>query len=205
MNIFWWLLRSSKTELKIVLATLFVLIALPTMSIVIFASAGIELVSESLASVNPTSHLVEIFDANGHKVRELELSTVWPGVGKVTSEFGSDRGSVYGVHTGIDIANVAGTPITTFMEGKVISVDNINNSSCGINVMIDHGYGIHSLYCHMSATAATLGATVKPGDIIGYVGATGLATGDHLHFQINLLGIPVNPRTFMVGEPPRSR
>jgi murein DD-endopeptidase MepM/ murein hydrolase activator NlpD len=52
----------------------------------------------------------------------------------------------------------------------------------------------------MSKTNATVGQEVKPGDVVGYVGTTGASTGNHLHFQINVHDIPVNPRTFMAGE-----
>ena len=79
-------------------------------------------------------------------------------------------------------------------------VQNSVRDACGLGVKVDHGGGVESLYCHMSNTNATVGQEVKPGDVIGYVGTTGASTGNHLHFQINVHGIPVNPRTFMAGE-----
>lgn len=208
MNFIWWIIRKSKTEIKIVLVTLAILIFLPAISLVVLAASGAAIVSDALAAVNPITHLVDIFDANGNKVREVELSTVWPARGYVSDEFGtlsterSDMG--LGPHTGIDIANErreTGAPITPFMVGKVITVHKTDDNTCGIYVKVDHGNGITSLYCHMIATNTTRDADVKPGDVIGYVGSTGASTGPHVHFQIMIYDIPVNPRTFMVGQP----
>ena len=67
--------------------------------------------------------------------------------------------------------------------------------------MIDHGNNITSLYGHMSETDATPGQVVKLGDVIGKSGSIGWSTGPHVHFQINVFGIPVNPRTFVEGDP----
>ncbi len=208
MTFFVWLYRKTKTELKIVLLTIAILVILPTVAVVVVAASGVSLVGQALAAVNPITHLVEIFDADGNKIHELEVSTVWPTTGYISDEFGThDQTRVrlgLGAHTGIDIANERGeigTPVTTFMMGKVLRIDDKDDSSCGINVLIDHGNGVTSLYCHLSGTATKPQSDVIPGDVIGYMGSTGTSTGSHLHFQINVFGIPVNPRTFMVGEP----
>jgi murein DD-endopeptidase MepM/ murein hydrolase activator NlpD len=208
MNILWWIIRKSKTELKIVFATLAILLLLPAISLVVLASSGLAIIGEALAAVNPITHLVEIFDPNGNKIQELELSTTWPTTGYVSDEFGT-LGELrielgLGAHTGIDIANErgeAGTPVTPFMKGRVLFVDDIDNSACGKSVKVDHGFGITSIYCHLLSTATLPKADVKPGDIIGYMGSTGTSTGAHTHFQTMVHDIPVNPRIFMVGEP----
>jgi murein DD-endopeptidase MepM/ murein hydrolase activator NlpD len=87
------------------------------------------------------------------------------------------------------------------MEGKVIVVHDVDNDTCGKYVEVQHQYNITSLYCHMSQPEATVGDEVKPGDIIGLTGQTGAATGPHVHFQVMVYGIAVNPRIFMVGDP----
>lgn len=205
MNVVFWLLKSSKTELKVIAASLTVLLLLPLISVVVFANAGLQLVGEALAKVNPVSRIVEIFDPNGHKVAEIEVSTVWPVKGYVSDEFGAPRKK--GIHLGIDIANERGRigdPVTTFMIGKVIKVDDVNDSDCGKNVWIDHGNKIISYYCHLSETLAVEKQDVEPGDIIGLEGSTGESSGPHVHFQINVYGIPVNPRIFVSGEPERN-
>lgn len=208
MNFTWWLIRKSKTEIKIVISTLIILILLPVVSLVVLASSGIALVGNALAAVNPVTHLVEIFDPNGKIIRQVELSTAWPVRGYVSDEFGTfsaQRKELgLGPHTGIDIASELGeygAPITPFMTGKVLIVHDVDDNICGIYVKVDHGSGISSLYCHMLVKATTKGAEVKPGDVLGYMGSSGASTGAHVHFQIMIYDIPVNPRIFMVGEP----
>ncbi len=201
-----WLLKNSKTEIKLVLATLALLITLPALSVVVVASSGIQLVGDALAAVNPVTHLVEIFGPNGDKVDEIELSTTWPVNGTVTDEFGTSetwrRLLGLGYHTGIDITNAMYTPITPFTAGTVLAVDNIDDSACGKSITIKHTDRIKSQYCHLDSTVDLATDTpVKPGDVIGYLGSTGTSTGPHLHFMIYVYGIPVNPRTFMINEP----
>jgi murein DD-endopeptidase MepM/ murein hydrolase activator NlpD len=86
------------------------------------------------------------------------------------------------------------------MAGKVIFAG-WDNSGFGNYVMVDHGNSITSIYGHLSEVETAKGKDVKPGDIIGLEGETGHATGPHVHFEIRVYGIPVNPRIFMVGDP----
>jgi murein DD-endopeptidase MepM/ murein hydrolase activator NlpD len=67
----------------------------------------------------------------------------------------------------------------------------------GGTVGIDHGQGLQSMYMHMSKIAATEGATVQQGDVIGYVGSTGRSTAPHLHWSLYVYGVPVNPRQWV--------
>ena len=208
MNPGLWLLKKAKKELLIVFGILGLITLLPILTVAIIAATGVSAASNALAAVNPVTKLVEIFDSKGNKIQELTLSTTWPTTGYVSDEFGTRQAFRANLglsaHTGIDIANekgLTGAPVTTFMVGTVMYVDDIDNDACGINVKISHGNGITSLYCHLLSTSASPMREVNPGDIIGYMGSTGTSTGPHLHFQININGIPVNPRTFMVGEP----
>lgn len=212
MNVLFWLFKSSKTEIKIVLATLATLIIIPVFTVVVFAASGLSLIGDALAAINPITHLVEIFDPNGNRIAELELSTTWPSTGYVSDEFGanqqwrSDRG--LGPHSGIDIANewgLIGEPVTPFMVGTILYNDDTDDSPCGKNVKVQHEFNITSQYCHLdSTTNITYGIKVRPGDIIGYMGSSGSSTGSHVHMSIYVYGINVNPRTFMVGEPERT-
>lgn len=210
MNKLWligWKL-SFKTEVRIVLATIAIILFLPIISVMVIANAGVAAVSSALAALNPITHKVDIKDANGNVVNSVELSTVWPAQGYISDEFGTLDNLRHllglGAHTGIDIANdfgQIGGPITPFMEGTITQVQHEDNSACGIYVKVQHKYNISSLYCHMSQALATKNQEVKPGDVIGLVGNTGASTGPHVHFQVMLYEIPVNPRLFMVGEP----
>lgn len=209
MAIFLWILKSSKTELKIVLAALAILIMLPAFAVVVVASSGIQIVGDALAAVNPVTKLVEIFNPDGVKVAALPISSSWPTRGYVSDEFGAweqwrkDRN--LGPHSGIDIANergLTGEPVTSFSAGKIMYVNNNPAGDCGKNVKIDHGNNIASLYCHLdSAVELASGTEVKPGDLIGYMGSTGESTGPHLHFMVYVYGVAVNPRIFLTGKP----
>lgn len=209
MWVFLWLFRSCKTELKIVLVSLAILILLPAFAVVAIASSGIQVVGDALAAVNPVTKLVEIFDPNGNKIAEIPISSTWPTRGYVSDEFDTwelwRKARGLGPHSGIDIANergLSGEPITPFAIGTVVYVDNNPAGDCGKAVKLDHGNNITSQYCHLdSAVELSYGTEVKPGDLIGYMGSTGESTGPHLHFMVYVYGVAVNPRTFLTGEP----
>ncbi|MES2971466.1 MAG: M23 family metallopeptidase [Patescibacteria group bacterium] len=203
-----WIFSKKHYELKIVLATLGVLFVLPIIAVVVVVSTPIVAVGNALAAVNPITHIVEIFNPNGDKVEEIQLSTTWPTRGYTTDEFGAygqyRMEHNLGPHTGLDIANeynLIGEPVSPFTEGKVIKVNPFDNGTCGIYVKVQHVFNVTSLYCHLAIALAVEQQDVKPGDIIGLMGSTGASTGAHLHFQVAVYDIPVNPRTFMVGEP----
>ena len=197
-------LGSLKTEMRIVLGVVSTLFFLPLVAVVVIANAGIAEVASALVSTNPITHEIEIKNADGVVTKILKTSTVWPVSGVVTLEFGESDYPYQVHHTGIDIANrhqLIGDPVTTFMPGRVIKVNTDASNGCGNFVTIDHGDNITSLYCHLSQALAHVGQDVKPGDIIGLEGSTGHSTGPHVHFQIMVAGVPVNPRNFMVGNP----
>lgn len=191
---------SFKNEMLIVLGTLGILFMLPIFAVAVLASSGLGLVAEALVSVNPVTHKVEVRDVNGLIVANLELSTTWPTRGVVTQEFGVPNPPYERHHTGIDIAGKLGEPVTPAFAGKVIDTGSLTEG-CGRCVYVDHGNSIISTYSHLSEIKAVKGQEVKPGDVIGLQGQEGWASGIHLHFTVKVHGIPVNPRTFMVGEP----
>jgi len=117
-------MRSVSTEVKIVFVTLAVLLLLPTFAVVVFAASGASLIGNAVAYLNPVTRLVELFDPNGNKIGEVEVTTNWPVRGYVTDEFGTHedwrKKLGLGVHSGIDIANSIGEPVTPFLKGKII-------------------------------------------------------------------------------------
>ena len=209
MPVLVWLYKNSKLEIKLILITLAVLIMMPAMSVVVLANAGVQLVGEALARINPITQLVELFDADGNKIAEVELTTNWPATGYVSDEFGTheqwrkDLG--LGPHTGIDIAHengIPGNPVTPFMSGTIISIDNVDDDACGKNVKVQHEHNITSTYCHLDfAIERPEGTPVDVIDVLGPMGNTGTSTGVHVHLSIRVAGFLVNPRTFLVGEP----
>lgn len=200
----WRMFASCKTEVKVVLISLGVLLILPIFAVIVIAGSGLAVVSSALAALNPVTHLVEIRDPKGAVIAELELTTNWPVRGYVSEEFGVPHLPWQKTHTGIDVANSEGKigdPVTPFMAGKVIKADQTEETGWGKHVIIDHGNSITSLYGHLSSVSVVEQQEVKPGDIIGLEGSTGHSTGAHVHFEIRVYGIPVDPRVFMVGEP----
>ena len=197
------LIVTFRNEIIAVLGVLLLLMSLPIIAVVELANVGVSAASSSLVSVNPTTHKVEIYDPKGNLVTTLDVMTTWPVAGVVTLEFGASDLPYQIHHTGIDIADSRGKigqPVTTFMPGVVSLVMNVDNQY-GRYVFVDHGNNIQSQYWHLSQAFVRVGQQVKPGDVIGLEGETGLATGPHVHFQINVFGIPVNPRNFISGDP----
>jgi murein DD-endopeptidase MepM/ murein hydrolase activator NlpD len=97
-------------------------------------------------------------------------------------------------HSGIDLAAPSGTPVLA-PGGGVARV--AAGGPCGIHVLLQHGAGIETLFCHLSAAAVADGAAVGPGQLIGRIGATGLATGPHLHFVVHRNGRAVDPAAWL--------
>lgn len=115
----------------------------------------------------------------------------------ITSEFGPRDFAPDPFHTGLDFAADPGTPIYSAMDGIVLMrVTNMN--SFGHHIVIYHGGGITTMYAHMSAFGSyKSGDSVKKGDVIGYVGRSGLSTGPHLHFEYQTDGYASNPRMIL--------
>ena len=113
---------------------------------------------------------------------------------RIGSAFGMRHHPILGIdrlHAGGDIGAPGGTPIHAVADGQVVVVG--ERGGYGLTVVIDHGSSLSTLYGHMSGFAATEGRAVRRGDVIGYVGSTGLSTGPHLHFETRIKGMPINP------------
>lgn len=134
----------------------------------------------------------EFYEASG--VGEQRSGLFAPVPGRLTSHFGQRRHPVLGyvrMHAGIDFKAAQGTPIVAVTDGRVIGAGRMGG--CGNAVRIDHGAAMQTRYCHMSQIAAGTGQFVRRGQVIGYVGSTGLSTGPHLHYEMYRNGRVVNP------------
>jgi murein DD-endopeptidase MepM/ murein hydrolase activator NlpD len=130
---------------------------------------------------------------------KFDLPFIKPAEGEITSAFGKKRtydGGSYGsTHKGVDIANKMGTKVAAANHGKVVEAATMKGH--GVTVIIDHGGGLYSLYFHLKGVYVKKGVDVKKGDIIATMGSTGVSTGPHLHWQMNLFGVPVSPMDFL--------
>lgn len=192
---------SFRKELSYVLTAFILVLLLPFIAVIALTNTGINVVSDQLATVNIKNQTVEIRNPlNKAVLVKLNGPFIWPTKGVVTLEFGESDLPYQPFHTGIDIAGKTGDPISAFMKGKVIYAGEIN-WGYGKHIIIDNGNNVTSIYAHLSNIYVTKGQEVTQGQVIGAEGSTGWSTGPHLHFQINVFGIPVNPRTFVGGNP----
>ncbi len=124
--------------------------------------------------------------------------SLWPVHGTVTSSFG-DRSSPLGegreMHPGIDIRAAYGTPVAAAGDGDVVFAG--RDPGYGGLVIVDHGNGLESLYAHLSGIYVRDGDRVRRGQSVGAVGASGRATGAHLHYEVRLGKAPVNPAKYL--------
>ena len=123
-----------------------------------------------------------------------------PADGWVTSRFGYRESPFTGLrefHKGMDIANRAGTPIVATAEGVVAYTG--RKGLLGMVIVIDHGHGFVTRYGHIKKALKKRGEKVKRGETIALVGNTGRSTGPHLHYEVKLNGVPVNPEKYILN------
>lgn len=144
-------------------------------------------------------------DKEGQRVHEIfarvTAERLWVGKFRMPLDanltghnFGKRRvlnGKPMSPHTGLDISAPAGTPIHAAQRGRVVLAENLFFS--GNTVILDHGLGVYTFYGHMKSMSVAAGDEVKTGSVIGLVGATGRATGPHLHWSLVVDGARVNP------------
>ncbi len=132
--------------------------------------------------------------------------SMWPAHGWVTSRMGSRQDPVTGgddYHAGLDIAGEKGQPIYATATGRVAQAS--YQSGYGNLVVVDHGFGLETKYGHLSSFTVKPGQSVKRGDVIGRLGATGRATGYHLHYEIRANGRLLNPLQLLTQQKPRDQ
>lgn len=131
--------------------------------------------------------------------RELaDAPSLWPLEGRVGSGFGARQDPINGegaFHPGIDIEAPYGAPVRAAADGEVTGTN--LGAGYGRQVVLNHGHDLLTLYGHLSALAVVPGQHVSRGQVIGYVGQTGRATGPHLHYEVRVHNVPVNPHKYL--------
>jgi murein DD-endopeptidase MepM/ murein hydrolase activator NlpD len=168
------------------------------------AYAGMDRVARADVELMKWTDGKQVIWVNGDGVGgETSSAMHMPVSGRVTSGFGSRFHPILGMtrfHKGVDLRATAGTPITAAADGRVVSAG--WHGGYGRQVAIAHSGGIETTYGHMSRIAASAGEIVRQGQVIGYVGSSGLSTGPHLHFEVLKNGRPVNPVSAKLGGGP---
>lgn len=135
----------------------------------------------------------EVMSPDGTRAPTGTLQWPLPVAGAITSQFGHRVDPITGEvssHTGTDIACAEGTPILAAADGIVTVANGLDSwgGSYGYYIQIDHGSGLETLYAHCLSICVTTGQQVQAGEVIGYVGHTGRATGSHLHLEVSVDG-----------------
>jgi len=132
-----------------------------------------------------------------------ESGFIRPAEGRISGVFGSQRilnGVPRSPHVGLDIAGPVGTPVSASADG-IVSLAKADMILTGQTVVIEHGFGLDTVYIHMSEIRVKDGAHVKQGDVIGAIGQSGRANGPHLHFGVMWFNTRLDPETILAVMP----
>jgi len=127
--------------------------------------------------------------------------SIMPTQGYISSYFGQRRHPIYHTmqhHNGIDISCLSGAPIIAPADGRVKAVK--HQIGYGLTVVLDHNYGITTMYAHCSKSNVRVGQKVKRGDVIAFVGRSGITTGPNLHYEVHVDGVPRDPLHFILDN-----
>jgi murein DD-endopeptidase MepM/ murein hydrolase activator NlpD len=127
-----------------------------------------------------------------------DAPSMWPVEGRLGSGFGSRQDPFNGegaFHSGIDIEAPYGTPVRATADGEVTGAS--MGAGYGRQVVLNHGHDVLTVYGHLSVIAVLAGQHVTRGQVIGYVGQSGRATGPHLHYEVRVHNVPVNPHKYL--------
>ena len=162
--------------------------------------------NETLATFNSlqsfgTAHYDSTFFANSSGRITAMLSGFWPVDGRITGGYGTRVDPFSGegeYHTGMDMGAPVGTPVSAAADGTVTHAGWFNGY--GRLVVIDHGNGYQTYYGHLSRVDVLEGQSLRQGERVGAVGSSGHSTGPHLHYEVRIGGVPVNPYRFLSSK-----
>ena len=154
--------------------------------------------SEAMSREESLSELEKLLQSK--KEMLAHTPSIWPVMGWVTSGFGFRTNPFTGLtqmHEGIDISNQVGTPIIAPADGIISDIG--NDLGLGKILVISHGFGMITRYAHLNKVLVRVGQKVKRGEKIAEIGTSGRTTGPHLHYEVRLDGIPVNPMRYILN------
>jgi murein DD-endopeptidase MepM/ murein hydrolase activator NlpD len=154
--------------------------------------------SEATSREDSLSELEKLLQTK--KEMLIHTPSIWPVHGWVTSGFGFRTNPFTGLtqmHEGLDISNRLGTPVIVPADGIVSATG--THFSLGNAVVVSHGFGVTTRFYHLSKILVGAGQKVKRGDKIAEVGTTGKSTGPHLHYEVRVNGISVNPVRYILN------
>jgi murein DD-endopeptidase MepM/ murein hydrolase activator NlpD len=151
-------------------------------------------------SVQPIEEIGKLLDSQNTLFSDIP--TLWPikgGIGHVSMVFGQNKHPFTGqwyIHKGVDLSTYrSGDPILATADGQVVNVE--YSPDFGNNVLIKHKYGLYTRYAHMQSFRVTRGQYVQQGQVIGYIGNTGISTGPHLHYEVHIGSDVVDPMKYL--------
>ena len=148
------------------------------------------------ASSKIAAQLNQVQQSGDFPIRQGSGSMIWPVNGPITGAFGEQRPGH--IHAGIDIAAPIGTPIHAADDGRVVLMQGVGASGgYGNYTCVQHSASLSTCYAHQSRFGTSVGAAVSKGQVIGFVGNTGHSFGAHLHFEVRINGVPVNPLGYL--------
>jgi murein DD-endopeptidase MepM/ murein hydrolase activator NlpD len=156
-----------------------------------------------LAKIRADARLLDAARGRDTAARDFIDQMAWPVIGPISGVYGSQRilnGEPRAPHRGVDVAAPTGTPVGAMGRG-VVSLAETDMYFTGGTVMLDHGHGLHSIYVHLDEVGVTVGQQLRRGQTLGTVGATGRATGPHLHWGVYWFDRAVDP-ALLVGTMP---
>ncbi len=151
-------------------------------------------------SVQPIEEIGKLLDSQNTLFSDIP--SLWPikgGIGHVSMAFGQNRHPFTGqwyIHKGVDLSTYrSGDPVLATADGQVVAVDYAPDF--GNNIVIKHKHGFYTRYAHLQSFRVTRGQYVQQGQVIGYIGSTGLSTGPHLHYEVHIGSDVVDPMKYL--------
>jgi len=141
------------------------------------------------------------FSAQDEAERILRTPSILPARGWMSSDFGVRENPFTGsegMHEGVDIAGRFGSPVVATADGYVAFAG--ENQGYGKMVVLQHGFGISTIYGHLSDILVREGMQVRRGEMIGRMGSTGRSTGPHVHYEVRVFGVPTDPKKYFLFE-----